>query len=318
MPGLRALSPALRALRPVRTLEENLGKGRLAHAILLKGEDLSQLEEVAAALAAAVLDIPGKPGSHPDYFTLRPARKSRSIAIGDRDNAEPNTVRHLIRELNQTSNRGGYKVAVIHEADRMNAAAANSFLKTLEEPPAQTLILLLSTRPYDLIETIRSRCFQFRIPARLSRQPDPDWQAWLDDYREWIKRLHRDPDAARAAPDATILQAYGLVSRFTSRIDASADAEWENRDVPDYIGDDELEALRTGRHRGVRDRLLIEVEEATRLAAIELSHELPFPAGQLVRAIAALESTAGLLALNMRDDAAMEAFFLKSLRIWTG
>ena len=55
----------------------------------------------------------------------------------------------------------------------------------------------------------------------------------------------------------------------------------------------------------------------TRFAAIELSHEVPFPSDSLTQAVAALESCMGLLALNMKDDAAMESFFLKSLKIWT-
>jgi DNA polymerase-3 subunit delta' len=318
MPGLSALPPAIRSLRPVKTLEANLEKGRLAHAILLKGEDLALLESVALALAGAVLEAPGNPEKHPDYFTLRPAKKSRSIAVGKRRENTPNTVRRLINDLNQTSNQGGYKVAVIHEADRMNAQAANAFLKTLEEPPRQTLILLLSTRPYELMETIRSRCFQFKIPSRLRAYENPDWSRWLEDYREWIKWLHRDPDEARRQVGRAMLQAYGLISRFVDIVEAEGDLALKSQD-PDTLkslADEELEALKVGLLKGVRDKLLVEVEESSRLAAIQLSHEVPFPAQNLAQAIAALESATGLLALNMKDDAALEGFFLNSLKIW--
>jgi DNA polymerase-3 subunit delta' len=319
MPGLSQLPPEIRALRPVKTLEANLEKGRLAHAILLKGDDLILLERVALALAATILKTRSKPDLHPDFFTLRPSKKSRRIVVGERGKDEPNTMRHLIRDLNQTSNQGGYKVAVVHEADRLNPAAANAFLKTLEEPPPQTLILLLSTRPYDIIETIRSRSFQFKIPSRLSAHRDPEWTAWIGDYRAWIKWLHGDSASARGAPDRAILQAYGLISRLVDKIESQSESAWKEHagSVPEHLSDEELDALKVGLQKGVRDKLLIDIEEATRLAAIELSHTVPFPAGALAQAVTALESCMGLLALNMKDDAAMESFFLRSLKIWT-
>ena len=318
MAGLSSLPETLRSLRPVRTLEANLRRGRLAHAILLKGEELQQLEQVALALAGSLLESE-TPARHPDLFTLRPAKKSRGIAVGSRDKDEPNTMRRLTRDLNQTSNQGGYKVAIVYEADRMNAAAANAFLKTLEEPPPRTVILLLSTRPYELMDTIRSRCFQFRIPSSGQISEDADWETWLRDYRGWIHWLHRQPDQARGRPDAAILRAYGLIVRFAVHVEKTADRVWEEQeqDLPESLPDDEIEALRIGMQKGVRDRLLIQIEETTRLAAIELSHHVPFPADRLTQAIAALESINGLLALNMKDDAAMEAFLLQSLKIWT-
>lgn len=319
MAGLKSLPPEIRSLRPVKTLEANLEKGRLAHAILLKGDDLNVLESVSHALAQALLNSSGDPSQHADFFTLRPAGKSRGIKVGERGKELPNTMRHLIRTLNQTSNQGGYKVAVVYEADRMNASAANAFLKTLEEPPPQTVILMLTTRPYELMETIRSRCFQFKIPARLRSADSADWTTWLDDYRHWIKWLHGRPQEARRQPDKAIMQVYGLITRFVSHVQASSDAAWSEQEetLPESMSDEEIDALKVGLQKGVRDKLLIEIEENTRLAAIELSHMVPFPALKLAQAIAALESITGLLALNMKDDAALESFFLKSLKIWT-
>jgi DNA polymerase-3 subunit delta' len=319
MSGLSALPPSLRSLRPVQTLEANLEKGRLAHAILLKGEDLASLEKVAHALAGVLLGNIEDPNQHPDFFTLRPAKRARFIVVGKRDSDEPNTMRRLIRDLNQSSNQGGYKVAVVYEADRMNPSAANAFLKTLEEPPRQTVILLLSTRPYELMETIRSRCFQFKIPARLSGSDAPEWQAWLEDYRHWIRWLHREPEEARSHQDRAILELYGLICRFSACVEEATATAWSGQEasLPEAMTDEEIEALKVGLQKGVRDKLLVEVEEHTRLAAMELSHHVPFPAQLLTRAIGVLESTRGLLALNMKDDAAIESFLLQSLKIWT-
>ena len=73
-------------------------------------------------------------------------------------------MRRLIDDLQKTSNQGGHKVAIIYEAERMNKESANAFLKTLEEPPSDTILFLLTHRPYDLIDTIKSRCLTYRIP----------------------------------------------------------------------------------------------------------------------------------------------------------
>ncbi len=319
MAGLSSLPAELRALRPVEALERNVEKGRLAHAILLKGEDLPRLDHVARALAASLLQCGGDPLHHPDCFTLRPAKKSRSIPVGKRGQEEENTMRRLLLDLQQTSNQGGYKVAMIYEADRMNDAAANAFLKTLEEPPRQTVLLLLSTRPYDLMETIRSRCFQFRLPIQTGPSGAEGWTDYLEDYRQWIHFLRKDPEAARKSPGQAILMAYGLLARFLEIQGAAAEKAWKEHKehLPEHLGDEEKDALQVGLQKGVRDKLLIDLEEATRMAAIELSHEIPFPSLQLTRAIESLESITGLLALNMRDETALESFFLQSLRIWT-
>ena len=107
--------------------------------------------------------------------------------------------------------------------------------------------------------------------------------------------------------------------RFSSYIEQVAESTWKGlkEELTENMQDEEIEALRVGLQKGVRDRLLINIEETPRLAALELSHHVPFPAERLTHAIAALESINGLLALNMKDDAAMEAFLLQSLKIWT-
>lgn len=319
MPGLAALPASLRDCAPVRTLQAGLQRSRLPHAVLFRGEDLQALEVVALAFASELLRSEGNPLQHPDCFTLRPAKKSRQIAVGKREALEPNTMRALLRDLNQSANQGGYKVALIYEADRMHTAAANAFLKTLEEPPRETVLLMLTTRPYDVLPTIRSRSFQFRIPARLGRLTAQGWDQWLADYQGWIIWLQTDVDGARREPDRAILQMYGLLARFCQILDVATTTAWQSHQetLPENLTDDELEATRTGFTKGLRDNMLLEIEEATRLAGLRLSHQIPFPAGLVARAVAELESIMGLLALNMRDEVALESFFIRSLRIWT-
>ena len=90
------------------------------------------------------------------------------------------------------------KVLVVYEADRMNASTANVFLKTLEEPTPSTTILLLTTRPYALLPTIRSRCLHFRFTdaghaALADAAPETRalWDATRTDYATWAARTRR-------------------------------------------------------------------------------------------------------------------------------
>ncbi len=111
-------------------------------------------------------------GTHPDTTTL---------SFGLRKDGTPRTeivieqIRELSARLAMSSQFGGWQVALIDPADAMNAAAANALLKTLEEPAAQTLLILLADAPWRLPQTIRSRCqrIEFAVP------PPAEAQAWL-------------------------------------------------------------------------------------------------------------------------------------------
>jgi DNA polymerase-3 subunit delta' len=86
-----------------------------------------------------------------DAVWIVPEKKSRQISIEQ-------IRERLLAVIGQTSLEGGWKAGVIVGADRMNASASNAFLKTLEEPPPQTLFLLLTDSPQNLLPTILSRC----------------------------------------------------------------------------------------------------------------------------------------------------------------
>ena len=104
-------------------------------------------------------------GMHPDIVTVMPEDNSRQIRIQQ--------IRDIISFVVCCSNQGGYRVVIIRPADAMNIYAANALLKSLEEPGKNTLILLISSRPENLLPTVRSRCQQvaFSIPSRLSVLP---------------------------------------------------------------------------------------------------------------------------------------------------
>lgn len=319
MSGLsESLPPSLRNCRPVQVLEASFASGRLAHAILLQGERLDAVEEVALALADALLEARGKPLRHPDLFTLRPAKKARQIRIGERGAVEPNTMRRLLRDLAQSSNQGGRKVAVVYEADRMNTATANAFLKTLEEPPRETTLLLLTTRPYALLDTIRSRCFNFRLPSVRQAIGDQGWLDWCRSYHQWLHGL-LSPDTHAAARADAVLGAYGLVARFLHILQNVSDEAWqeEKARLPESMDEDETAAHEVGLRKGIRNRLFAEIELTTRQFAIDLSHERPYPSLAFSQAVEELESLSGLLEVNLKEEVALEHFLLRSLRVWS-
>lgn len=147
-------------------------RGRLAHAFLISGAHGSGKENLAARVIQLVsgkaqaggFDLFGEPVAviTPPLDDLesgwirviRPRMKSRRIGVEE--------IRNLEQTLHLAAPGGACKVGVIVETDRMNDQAANAFLKTLEEPPQNTLLLLLTANPQRLLPTILSRCV--RVP----------------------------------------------------------------------------------------------------------------------------------------------------------
>ena len=160
-------------------------QGRLPHALLIKGQDGVGKQALALQTAAALLceqpDTDGnacgrcsacgwlQAGTHPDLFQLEPEEAGKAIKVDQ--------IRELGGKLAMTSHGGHHKVAIIRPAEAMNVNAANSLLKTLEEPAADTLILLLSAAPGRLPATVRSRCQQLAVATPAT----PLAQQWLQD-----------------------------------------------------------------------------------------------------------------------------------------
>lgn len=141
---------------------------KLAHALLLSGPRGIGLEQFAQILAASLLcSAPLKnslpcghcracslfeTGNHPDIYWIEPEEEGKQIKVEQ--------LREMIDFINLKSQYERYKIAVITPADNMNRSAANTLLKTLEEPPGSSLLVLISERPNLLPITIRSRCQQ--------------------------------------------------------------------------------------------------------------------------------------------------------------
>jgi DNA polymerase-3 subunit delta' len=106
-------------------------------------------------------------GTHPDLVMVAPEEDKQQISVDQ--------VRAANERLSITSTRGGYRVAIVEPAHQMTIAAANSLLKTLEEPGANSLIILVTSQAASLLPTLRSRCQHLGMAA-----PDRAMaQAWL-------------------------------------------------------------------------------------------------------------------------------------------
>ncbi|MEO1172478.1 MAG: hypothetical protein AAFX94_10575, partial [Myxococcota bacterium] len=162
--------------RAVRAIRHAFEHDRLHHAYILgspdRGESRRIAEEIGQTLVCTQrrgIDACGVcagcrtyiSGNHADVFTLEPNEKN-VIPI------EP--VRALTARLALKSSAGNSKVVRIFDADRMNAAAQNALLKTLEEPSGDTCFLLTAARPRSLLITVRSRCQKLQLGAT-------DWQS---------------------------------------------------------------------------------------------------------------------------------------------
>jgi DNA polymerase-3 subunit delta' len=312
--------PALAGTPAVAVIERALERQRLAHSLLLHGDDHDTLIAIAHAIADRLLNGEGatakfSPVEHPDCFNLRPAGKMRQISA--------EAMRGLIGKVQVSSAVAPRKVAILHEVDRLNLAAANIFLKTLEEPPPHTTLLLLTTRPYALLPTIRSRVLHFRFPAAATLVTATGWPAWIEDYRAWLGRLADGVTDKRAAT-GHVLALYGLLARFGKILeDATAVAlATQKEKLSTELDEDEQIALETGLANGLRARLLAEIENATSAFALpRLSADNPersrTASRSLTAAVENLEHATGLLRLNLNESAALEEFLLTSLRLWT-
>src|SRR3954471_6435348 len=198
----------------VQLLQRSLAKGRLGHAYLFSGSDLETLAAGARTLAKTLnCENPPKRSpsglamdscdkcqscrkidtdNHPDVRWVRPESKSRVITIDQ--------MRDLMQRVHLKPNQALYKVSVIVAADRLNVQAANAFLKTLEEPPANSILILLSTEPPRIRETIIARYLPLNCAGESLQFKDPAFLEWLAQF-----------GALAAETKSTLLGRYNLL-----------------------------------------------------------------------------------------------------------
>jgi DNA polymerase-3 subunit delta' len=208
----------------VELLQRSLERGRLAHGYLFSGGELDDLEALARQLAKTLnCERPPKRGqggvaldccdacltcrkidgaNHADIHWARPESKSRIISVDQ--------MRDMMQQINLKPTEAAWKVSVIVAADRLNASAANSFLKTLEEPPSRSIIVLLSTEPDRVLETILSRCLRLNFGGDGVKRFDPAQVEWLARFSE-LAAAEQKSLLARYRLHGLLMQQLGTV-----------------------------------------------------------------------------------------------------------
>ena len=194
-------------------LQASRSQGRLPHAILLTGPQGLGKQEFAQLLAQSLLcQNPvedGQPcnecrfcqlflaGNHPDFNLIAPLEGKKAIAVDQ--------IRGIGQFMSLKSQYAGHKVVIISPAEAMNINASNSLLKSLEEPSADTVLLLVTHQPAQLPATIRSRCQEIRFDMT-------DLQAG----RNWLAQqltAKADIDLLLALADGAPLKALQLAQQ---------------------------------------------------------------------------------------------------------
>jgi len=165
---------------------------RLPHALLLHGPAGIGKRALALELARWLLcptptpaggcgDCPScqwfAQGGHPDFRLIEPASEAEAAEEGKKGGRRISVdqVREVVEFLTLSAHQGGWRAVVLQPAEALGLAAANALLKTLEEPPARTIFLLVSHQPRRLLPTILSRCRKLPLAS-----PEPAAAlAWL-------------------------------------------------------------------------------------------------------------------------------------------
>jgi DNA polymerase-3 subunit delta' len=328
----------------VELLQRSLERGRLGHGYLFSGGGLGDLELMARQLAKTLnCENPSRSGqggvaidccdtcltcrkiddgNHPDVQWARPESKSRIISVDQ--------MRDVMRQINLKPTEAAWKVAVIVAADRLNTSAANAFLKTLEEPPAQSVIILTTTEPERILETIESRCLRLSFGGDGVRRFDAAQIDWLARFSE-LAAAEQNSLLSRYRLHGLLLQQLGAVRETIeetlaarSPLEKFADAEKDLREK----WEDELKAAIESEYRRQRVEWLGLVQWWLRdvwLLTLSIGGEmLSFPgladssrvAGRLTPAQAmenlrVIEQTQRLLYTNVQEALAIEVGLLK-------
>ena len=153
--------------REIENLKKIISAEKFPHAVIFSGNEGIGKKKIAETCAAVLLcenPVEGEPcgecqscklmsaGSHPDFYVVEPdaTKTAKNIKIGQ--------IRTLQTEASLRPVQANLRVVLLDGAEFMNNAAANCLLKTLEEPPSQTIFILISANRAELLMTLRSRC----------------------------------------------------------------------------------------------------------------------------------------------------------------
>lgn len=312
---------------PYNQLNEALTNGRLAHAYILHGNPYGQAAGIAMKMAQRLMCTGLEPRpcgecsgcrrvskkSHPDVHWIEPAGAMRLIVV--------ELMKGLIDVAGYTTFEGGWRVGIILCSERFNEAAANKFLKTLEEPPPKTLFLLISKSPEAHLPTIVSRCQVLRVNELLfGVEPTKEWgQLTLAVLRQGFPVTEQEVLFATQAFAGIFDEAKrSMIREITKEL---------KQDEQQYLDKAVIDARASSEARGLwrdlcqiiqlwyRDLLILQAGASENLLYFKdeidvLRHQLASPnvtSGRLRRVTAALDDAINMMERNLPPLTAFES-----------
>ena len=213
-----------------------IGQGRMHHGWILSGRKGMGKATFAAAAARELLAAGGSvwsdPRNHPDILELEPLpdgddeerKRAEGKPIKVKRNISVDQVRALQKRLNTRPTLGERRAVIVDAADDLEKGAANALLKSLEEPPAGTMFLLVAHRIGRLQATIRSRCRVLRFPelsdAEVGKVLDGEGGLSAEARVAAVVVAAGSPGAALDFAGRGLTSAYGLMTRIMDGGDA--------------------------------------------------------------------------------------------------
>jgi len=301
-------------------------QNRLAHAYLISGPPGSGKQLLAADLASLVNGTPAADvfsAKAREIFVARPESKSRRIVIEQ--------IRDLEHALQMRAINARRKVAIIPDADRLQPQAANAFLKTLEEPPKDSLLLLLSALPEALPETILSRCIAIPIAPNGERenkheeenlvqllQQTSRQKSWTIQFAYGLAQEFQR--LLRAVREEVKSETDEAMKRETTRYKDATDGAWLEEREEHYKA--LTESLYLQRRAGLIETLFAWWTDVLRANNSVAQRDLPharkettvlttrFNTAEVLKRIRALEELRDHLGRNIHEALAIEVAFL--------
>ena len=298
--------------------------GRLPHALLITGSVEAGAHRLALAMAEYLNGAVAESLDslrHPMCRVIRPGSKVRSITIDAVRSVEPFLT--LRAEAHET------KLIIVQEADRLSDDSANAFLKTLEEPPPQSLIILITELPERLLPTILSRCIRIDMaePSAAIQLSEAQLR-FLPAVEQAFAHLGSDVSALalRADFQELLVQLKAeIADRITGAVKAEAKAIAEGTDIRDWEAQqkDVVAAAIESEYLGVRMQMLELLSICLGQAVLTASHAVDvqplfagladvaksFPIADLIQRMKAVERLRTDLSFNVHEALMLDARF---------
>lgn len=264
-----------------RAMLATLARDLLPHALLITGEaGIGKRDFADWLISARWCETNDRPcgacracrliasGNHPDLIVVarNPDKEQDPEDLGSRFEITVAQIRRgVVAALGLRPVEGGGRAVIVDAADEMNVAAQNALLKTLEEPPAGCVLLLVSAHPDALLDTVRSRCQELRLSpldeGEMARAvPDAD-----------TRRLALARGRPGLLPDLTALDVEGLEAALERTLDGRSTGTGFARVVRDLVAtslEDQEDADEAARHRLAADVMLTHVAELARTGVL--------------------------------------------------